>query len=69
MAAAEEIRAAVRQAADYAITNEPEDKDMRVRVFVAGLQGALDSIDREIAADLERVRFPNGRPPVGGDGA
>lgn len=62
MATAEEIRAAVRTAADYAIKNEPNDKDMRCRIFVAGLQGSLDSIDPGISANLERVRYPNGRP-------
>lgn len=62
MATAEEIRAGVRIAVDYAIKNEPTGKDMRVRIFVAGLQGHLDSIDPQIAADLERLRFPNGRP-------
>jgi hypothetical protein len=62
MATAEEIRAAVHKAADYAIKNEPNDKDMRTRIFVAGLQGYLDNDDPEIAADLERLRYPNGRP-------
>lgn len=62
MATAEEIRAAARKAVDYAINDEPNDRAMRARIFVAGLQGSLDSIDPAIAADLERLRYPNGRP-------
>jgi hypothetical protein len=62
MATLEQIRDAVRKSVDYAIKDEPNDKDMRVRIFVAGLQGCLDNIAPEIAADLERLRYPNGRP-------
>lgn len=62
MATAEEIRDAIRRAVAYAIKDEPNDKAMRSRIFVAGLQGSLDDIDPEIAAELERLRYPNGRP-------
>lgn len=62
MATADEIRAAVRSAVDYAIKDEPNDRAMRARIFVAGLQGCLDGVDLEIAANLERLRYPNGRP-------
>jgi hypothetical protein len=62
MATAEEIRDAIRRAVAYAIKDEPNDKGMRSRIFVAGLQGSLDNIDSEIAAELERLRYPNGRP-------
>jgi hypothetical protein len=62
MATAEEIRDAVRRAVDHAINEEPSDRSTRARIFVAGLQGWLDNLDPDIAAELERLRYPNGRP-------
>jgi hypothetical protein len=67
MATAKEIRHAVRKAVEQAIKDEPADKGLRARIFVACLQGWLDD-DKEIVAELERLRFPGGRSMEVGHG-
>lgn len=68
MVTANEIRVAVRAAADWAIAEEPADAGMRARLFVACLQGLLEQ-DRVIATELERLRYPQGRRTAGMEGA
>lgn len=69
MATIQEIRALVRKSVDWAIQDEPSDSGMRARIFVASLQGYLNDIDPAMAADLERLRYPNGRPSDEKEGA
>jgi hypothetical protein len=68
MATASEIHAVIREAAEKAIAEEPHDKGMRARFFVVALQVAFqgctahDVRDDAVAAALERLRYPAGRP-------
>lgn len=66
MANAKQIRAAVTDAVDYALENEPKDINRRCDCFVSYLSGWLKASDPGIAADLCRLQD---RPFKSADGA